>query len=201
MNDDINKKEKSDNIWRRNIDPAKEEKLDELKKRHDRKIKRQENKEEKNKKDEMLRSLSENVQDLQNKLLYQQAEFANYKKRREEETRNMLKYQNLDMASEIINVVDSFERAINVDETKLSPEVVKYLSGFKIMYNNLVNILNKFEIHEIECANKEFDHNTMQALMVEHRDGVEPGMVIEVLQKGYMIKDKLLRAALVKVSE
>ncbi len=49
--------------------------------------------------------------------------------------------------------------------------------------------------------NKEFDHNTCQALMTEHIDGVEPGVVIEVLQKGYMIKDKLLRAALVKVSE
>ena len=49
--------------------------------------------------------------------------------------------------------------------------------------------------------NKEFDHNTCQALMTEHKEGIEPGVVIEVLQKGYMIKDKLLRAALVKVSE
>ena len=80
-------------------------------------------------------------------------------------------------------------------------DVKKYLDGFKIMYNNLKNILNKFEIHEIDWLNKEFDHNTSQALMMEHRDGVAPGMVIEVLQKGYMIKDKLLRAALVKVSE
>ena len=199
MNDELDKKQ--DNIWRRNIDPEKEEKLTELKKRHERRNKRQENKEEKDKRDEMLKSLSENVADLQNKLIYQQAEFANYKKRREEETRNMLKYQNQDIGSEIINIVDSFERALNVDESKLSPEVSKYLSGFKIMYTNLINILNKFEIHEIDCLNKEFDHNTSQALMVEHRDGVEPGIVIEVLQKGYMIKDKLLRAALVKVSE
>ena len=197
MNDEINKNENN----HENFSQEKEDKLRELKKRHDRRNKRQENKEEKDKKDEMLKSLSENVQDLQNKLIYQQAEFANYKKRREEETRNMLKYQNQDIASEIINIVDSFERAINVDESKVTPEVLKYLSGFKIMYNNLLNILNKFEIHEIDCLNKEFDHNTSQALMVEHRDGVEPGIVIEVLQKGYMIKDKLLRAALVKVSE
>ena len=69
------------------------------------------------------------------------------------------------------------------------------------MYNNLVNILNKFEIHEIDCLNKEFDHNTCQALMTEHIDGVKPGVVIQVLQKGYILKDKLLRPALVKVSE
>ena len=180
---------------------SREEKLEELKKRHERRNKRQENKEEKDKKDEMLKSLSENVQDLQNKLLYQQAEFANYKRRREEETRNMLKYQNFDIASELITIVDNLERALFVPNDKLSDDVKKYLEGFRIMYNNLINILNKFEIHEIDCLNKEFDHNTSQALMMEHRDGVEPGIVIEVLQKGYMIKDKLLRAALVKVSE
>ena len=179
----------------------KEEKLEELKKKHDRKIKRQINKEEKDKKDEMIKSLSENVKELENKLLYNQAEFANYKRRREEETSKMLKYQNYDMALELINVMDSFERALNVPEDKLSEDVKKYLEGFKIMYNNLVNIFKKFEICEIKCLNEEFDHNKEEALMMEHKDGVAPGMVIEVLQKGYMLKDKLLRAALVKVSE
>ncbi len=182
------------------MDDEKQEKLDELKKKHERKIKRQENKEEKDKKDVMIKTLSENVQDLQNKLIYQQAEFENFKKRREEETRNMLKYQNFDIASEIINVMDSLERAL-VPNDKQSDDVKKYLEGFRIMYNNLVNILNKFEIHEIDCLNKEFDHNTCQALMTEHVDGQEPGIVIAVLQKGYILKDKLLRPALVKVSE
>ena len=179
----------------------KEEKLEELKKKHERKIKREENKQEKDKKDEMIKSLSENVQELQSKLLYQQAEFENFKKRREEETRNLLKYQNFDMASEIIGVLDSLERALSVPNDKLTDDVKKYLEGFRIMYNNLVNILNKFEIHEIDCLNKEFDHNTSQALMTEHVDGVNPGIVIQVLQKGYILKDKLLRPALVKVSE
>lgn len=179
----------------------KEEKLEELKKKHERKIKRQENKEIQDKKDEMIKTLSENVQELQNKLLYQQAEFANFKKRREEETRNMLKYQNYDMALEIITIVDSLERALDVPVDKLTDDVKKYLEGFKIMYNNLINILNKFEIRQIEVLNKEFDHNTSQALMTEHVEGMEPGKVIQVLQKGYVIKDKLLRPALVKVSE
>ena len=183
------------------MDEEKQEKLEELKKKHERKIRRQENKEEKDKKDVMIKTLSENVQDLQNKLLYQQAEFENYKKRREEETRNMLKYQNFDMASEIITVMDSLERALNVPNDKLTEDVKKYLEGFRIMYNNLVNILNKFEIHEIDCLNKEFDHNTCQALMTEHVDGINPGIVIAVLQKGYVLKDKLVRPALVKVSE
>lgn len=179
----------------------KKEKLEELKKKHERKIRRQENKEEKDKKDEMIKSLSENVQDLQNKLLYQQAEFANFKKRREEETRNMLKYQNYDMALELLPVIDSLERALSIPADKLGDDVKKYLEGFRIMYNNLINILNKFEIHEVDCLNKEFDANTSQALMTEHVDGVVPGIVVAVLQKGYFLKDKLLRPALVKVSE
>ena len=179
----------------------KQEKLEELKKKHERRIKRQENREEKDKKDLMIKTLSENVQDLQNKLLYQQAEFANFKKRREEETRNMLKYQNYDLALEIITVVDSLERALDVPADKLSDDVKKYLDGFRIMYNNLINILNKFEVHQIDVLNKEFDHNTSQALMTEHVDGINPGIVIQVLQKGYILKDKLLRPALVKVSE
>lgn len=178
----------------------KEEKLEELKKKHEQKIKRHEKKEELEKKDEMLKHLSENVQELENKLLYQQAEFANYRRRREEETQNLLKYKNQYIALELLTVLDSLERAL-VPNDNLSDDVKKYLSGFQIMYNNLVNIMKKFEIEEIDCLGKEFDHNTSQALMVESCEGVEPGMVIEVLQKGYMLKDKLLRPALVKVSE
>ena len=184
-----------------NKEEIQEEKLEELKKRHERKIKRQENKEDKEKKDLMIKSLSDSVKELENKLLYNQAEFANYKRRREEETTSMLKYKNFDIALELLGIVDSLERALNINEEKLSEYVKKYLSGFRILYNNLVNILNKFEINEIGCLNKEFDHNKEQALMTEKKEGIESGIVIEVLQKGYMLKDKLLRAALVKVSE
>lgn len=180
---------------------SKEEKLEELKKKHDQKIKRSEKKEEQDKKDEMIKSLSSGIEELQNKLIYQQAEFANYRRRRDEEVASMLKYQNFDMSLEIISVIDSFERALSIPEDKLTDDVKKYLSGFKMMYNNLINILNKFEVHEIECLNQEFDHNKEQALMTEKKDGIEAGIVIEVLQKGYMLKDKLLRPALVKVSE
>ena len=180
---------------------SKEEKLEELKKKKERLLKRQERKEEADKKDKMLKELSDSVQELQNKLLLNQAEFANFKRRKEEETSNLLKYCNYDLGHELLTIIDSLERALNVDENTLSDETKKYLSGFKIMYNSLINILNKFEIKEIDCLNKEFVHNTCQALMTEKRDNVESGIVIEVLQKGYMIKDKLLRAALVKVSE
>ena len=178
-----------------------EEKLEEVKKKKDRLFKRQEKKEEQDKKDKLIKDLSESVQELQTKLVYAQAEFANFKRRKEEETTSMLKYKNFEFGLELLTIVDSLERALMVNEENLSEEVKKYLSGFRIMYNNLIGIMNKFEINEIDCLNKEFDHNTSQALMTEHVDNVESGMVIEVLQKGYMLKDKVLRVALVKVSE
>ena len=193
--------EENINIENQEENEEMKQKLEELKKKHEQKIKRQEKKENEEKKDEIIKTLSDNVKDLQNKLLYQQAEFANYKRRREEETASLLKYKNLDLGLELLTIVDSLERALNVNEESLSDDVKKYLSGFKIMYNNLVNIMRKNEITEIDCLNKEFDHNTSQALMTEHVEGIESGVVIEVLQKGYMLKDKLLRAALVKVSE
>ena len=176
------------------------EKLEKLKKKHQEKIKNDEMKEDIDKQEDFIKDLTNSFNDLQNKYLYQQAEFQNYKKRREEETISLLKYKNEDIAEDLLPLLDSFERAFT-NKDNMSDELKKYLSGFELIYNNLKNVFNKYEIKEIDCLNKEFDHNTCQALMTEHRDGVEPGIVIEVLQKGYMIKDKLLRAALVKVSE
>ena len=80
-------------------------------------------------------------------------------------------------------------------------EVLNYVKGFEMIHQQLVNVLTNEGIKEIEAMGQPFDHNTMQALMQEAKEGVEPGMVIEVMQKGYMLKDRILRPALVKVSE
>ena len=196
----INDQEEIKEENKEEIDQEKLEKLENLKKKHAQKIRREEKKEEQDKKDDMIKSLSDSLQELQNKYVYQQAEFQNYKKRREDETAKMLRYKNEDIANDLLPIMDNFERAF-ANKDKESDEVKKYLSGFEMIYNAFKNIMDKYEIKEIDCLNKEFDHNTCQALMTEHRDGVDEGIVIEVLQKGYMIKDKLLRAALVKVSE
>ena len=70
-----------------------------------------------------------------------------------------------------------------------------------MIYSHLVELLKKFEVTEIDCLNKEFDPNIAQALMTVKAEGVKPGVVVEILQKGYMLKDKMIRPALVKVSE
>ena len=153
------------------------------------------------KKDKEIEELKKKNEELLNKVLYSQAEFANYKKRRELETSNMLKYSNIDIVTELLPIVDNFERAIKLDDANLEDSLSKFLEGFKMIYSHLVDTLKKFDVTEIDCLNKTFDPNLEQALMTTKVSGVDPGIVVEVLQKGYMLKDKMIRPALVKVSE
>ena len=141
------------------------------------------------------------ISELEDKLLREKAELINYRKRKEEETERLLKYSNEDIAKALLPIVDNFERAINMDDDNLEDEVSKFLSGFKMIYCNFVNVLDKNGIKSIDEANVPFDPVFHQAIMTEKRDGVEPEMVLEVLQKGYLLKDKVIRPAMVKVSE
>ena len=163
-----------------------------------------EKKKEKKKKDKHEDKLNEAynmISELEDKLLREKAELVNYRKRKEEETSRMLMYSNEDLAKSLLPIVDNFERAINMDDENLEDEVSKFLSGFKMIYCNLISTLEKYGVKAIDGANKPFDPTYHQAIMTEHRDGVEPEMVVEVLQKGYLLKDKVIRPAMVKVSE
>ena len=159
---------------------------------------------DKKKKDKHADKLNEAynmISELEDKLLREKAELINYRKRKEEETERLLKYSSEDIAKSLLPIVDNFERAINMDDDNLDDEVSKFLSGFKMIYCNLVSVLEKNGIKAIDGANKPFDPTFHQAIMTEKREGVEPEMVIEVLQKGYLLKDKVIRPAMVKVSE
>ena len=141
------------------------------------------------------------IKELEDSLLRSKAEFINYRKRLEEEQSRLLKYCNEDLIKDVLPILDNFERAIKMDDTNLDDEVSKFLSGFKMIYCNLVNILKSYGVIEIDGNNKPFDPTYHEAIMTEKRDGVQPGMVLEVLQKGYILKDKVIRPAMVKVSE
>ena len=129
------------------------------------------------------------------------AEFDNYKKRNETEKSNMLKYANEDLAKSLLPILDNFERAIKLDDNDLSDEVSKFLSGFKMIYGSFVNVLNNIEVKEIECDGLEFDPVYHQAVLTEKDETKPSGVILEVLQKGYMYKDRVLRTAMVKVNE
>lgn len=163
--------------------------------------------EKKNKKDkkdkhkEKIKELEEKIKMLEEQNLRTNAELINYRKRKDEEISRMLKYSSEDIVREILPIVDNFERAISMDDDNLEDEVSKFLSGFKMIYCKLVSILEKNGVKAIDGGNKPFDPTYHQAVMTEQMEGVEAGMVIEVLQKGYLLKDKVIRPAMVKVSE
>ena len=125
----------------------------------------------------------------------------NYKKRNETEKSNMLKYANEDLVKSLLPILDNFERAIRLDDNDLSDEVSKFLSGFKMIYGSFVNVLNNIEVKEIECDGLEFDPVYHQAVLTEKDETKPSGVILEVLQKGYMYKDKVIRPAMVKVNE
>ena len=129
-----------------------------------------------------------------------QAELVNYRKRKDEETANMLKFANQDLLTELINVVDNFERAIKLDDNDLTDELSKFLDGFKMIYANLMEILKKFGVEEINRVGEVFDPSQEQALMTDCVDEMDDDVVIEVLLKGYKLNGRVIRPASVKVN-
>ena len=164
-------------------------------------------KSKKNKKDKKSKKLEQKIEELEIKLkeaeekaLIAKADMINYRKRKDEEIVRMLKYSAEDIVRELLPVVDNFERAIKMDDNNLEDELSKFLEGFKMIYCNLVSILEKNEVKQIDGNNKPFDPTYHQAVMTEASDN-EKDIVLEVLQKGYLYKDKVIRPAMVKVSE
>ena len=145
--------------------------------------------------------LSKRIKDLEDALLRSQAELLNYKKRKDDETARIIKYAETDILEGFLPILDNFERAISMDDNNFGDETSKFLEGFRMVYNQTRNLLEKFEVKEIECLGKEFDPTYAQAVIVEKDETKEPGVVLEVFQKGYMYKDRILRIAMVKVNE
>lgn len=184
-----------------------QEKIDKLNEKNEKKSAKKDVKKE-DKKDKEIKKLQDEIdtlkkelQDKDEKVLRNTAELMNFKRRKEQETANLLKYANEDFIIELLPVIDNFERAIKLDDNDLSDDVSKFLSGFKMIFGNMNNILSKFEIKEIEALGIEFDPNFHQAVLMESDKEKPAGVVLEVLQKGYMYKDKVIRPAMVKVNE
>ena len=151
--------------------------------------------------EELIEELNNEIKSLKEALLRNQAELQNYKRRKDEETEKINKYKNEELIKELLTIVDNFERAIKMDDDDLSDEVSKFLSGFKLIYGNTINILNKFDVKEINAEGIEFDPNYHHAVLTEHNENKPEGVVLEVLQKGYIYKDRVIRPAMVKVNE
>lgn len=148
-----------------------------------------------------IKELENKIKELENKSLMDKADMINYRKRKDEEISRLLKFCNEDLVTEMLPIIDNFESAIKMDDSNLTDEVSKFLTGFKMIYGNLLTVFEKYDIKPIDGVNKPFDPTYHQAVLTEKVENVESGMVIDVLRKGYILKDKVIRPAMVKVSE
>ena len=135
---------------------------------------------------------------LKNEYLKAYADTENTRKRLQNDFDNQKKYRIQSFALDILPAIDNLERAL---AQKATPENESYYKGVEMIYNQLVYALSKEGVEVIEALNQPFDASWHQAVMSEEVEGTESGMVIEVFQKGYKLKERLLRPAMVKVSE
>ena len=127
------------------------------------------------------------------------ADTQNMRKRLQNDADMIRKYRIQGFAADILPAIDNLERALSV--VSENEEVKNYMNGINMVYQQIMNALTNEGVSVIEAKDKPFDPKVHQALVMEKVEGVESGIVLEEIQKGYMLKDRVLRATLVKVSE
>ena len=143
-------------------------------------------------------NLKEEVKSQEDKYLKLYAEFENFKRRNKQEIDLNNKYKEQKFTEDLLPVLDNLERAMDIEgETEAFVSLKK---GVEMVYNDFLNIFSKHDITVIESTGKEFDPNVHQAVMTEPSEEGS-GVVIEEFQKGYMLKDRVIRPSMVKVSE
>lgn len=130
------------------------------------------------------------------------AEFQNYKKRSLREKDDVLAYANEKLIKDLLDVLDNFERALTVmEEDKANKESDAVMEGVKLIFSQFYEVLTKAGLKEIDALGENFDPQVHHAVINEHSEEYKSGEVSKVLQKGYKLNDRVIRPAMVAVSE
>ena len=147
----------------------------------------------------------EKLKTTQDKLLRTMAEMENQRRRFEKEKQEAFEFGGFNFASESLLLIDNIDRAIvsfkNDESLKNNKDLNKIIDGIEIVKKDLVSIFKKNGIEAIECINKRFDPNFHQAMLELEDNTKEAGTVVQEIQKGYMMKNRLLRPSLVGVTK
>jgi len=161
--------------------------------------------ESKNADEKIELSPEEKIKELEDKLARTFAEMENQRRRFEKEKEDAFDYGGFAFAKEALNLIDNLARSkliLESDEALKGTEALtKTLEHFEIINKDLISIFTKNNIKPIDCLNKKLDPNLHQAMMEIEDDQKEPGTIVQEVQKGFMIKDRLLRPSLVGVSK
>ncbi len=150
-------------------------------------------------------TVEEKLESTQEKLLRAMAEIENQRRRFDKEKQEAYEFGGFNFAAESLSLIDNIDRAIisfkNDENLKDNKDLGKIIDGIEVVKKDLVSIYKKNGIEAIECINKKFDPNFHQAMLEVENSSKEPGTVVQEIQKGYMMKNRLLRPSLVGVAK
>lgn len=145
-----------------------------------------------------IEALKKKNDELTNRMLRTQADFDNFRKRTNKEKTDSRKFRAQDLVSDMLEILDNFQRALAVETTSEDGQSLK--KGMEMVLSKLEDALKKEGVEEIPSLNQPFDPNVHQAVMQEESPEHESGTVIQVLQVGYTLNGRVIRPAMVKVS-
>lgn len=147
---------------------------------------------------EELAKVKQENDDLYQKLMRSQAEFENFKKRTRKERENDQKYKAQDLADKLLPALDNFERALNQEVTI---ESQNFVDGITMVYNQIKEAMESQGVEKIDAVGQPFDPNLHHAVMQVEDQEQESNTVVEELQTGYKLKDRVIRPSMVKVNQ
>ncbi|MFJ5964811.1 nucleotide exchange factor GrpE [Bacillus sp. NPDC093026] len=148
---------------------------------------------------EKIDELQQLLDEKEDKILRVQADFENYKRRARTEVETAQKYRSQHVVSDLLPALDNFERALGIDPD--NEQTKSLLEGMQMVYRQLLEALKKEGVEPIEAVGKEFDPNLHQAVMQVEDENYGANIVVEELQKGYKLKDRVIRPSMVKVNQ
>ena len=146
-----------------------------------------------------IQTLTAKVEEMENRYLRLQADFDNSRRRSKLDLEAAQKYRVQSLAGDLLQALDNFERALAIQSD--NEETVSLRQGLEMVYRNMLEALKKEGVEPIEAVGKEFDPNVHQAVMQVNDENYESNIVVEEFQKGYMLKDRVLRPSMVKVNQ
>lgn len=147
--------------------------------------------------DDLLKAKDKEIAEIKDQLLRLQADFMNFRRRADKERESAMAYGAECLVCDILPSIDNFQRALNSEEDKEGG----FYQGVEMIYNELIKKLKDNGIEEIKALGEDFDPNFHNAVFMEESDEYEAGKVTEVLQTGYMLKEKVIRPTMVKVAK
>ncbi len=152
-----------------------------------------------NQEDTEKEQLKQEKDEAQQRLIRLQADYDNFRRRTQKERENDLKYRSQDLINELLPVLDNFERALQVEVKDEAAQ--NFVEGMNMVYRQLKDALTKEGVEEIPSQGEPFDPHMHQAVMQVEDENYDSNVVVEELQKGYKLKDRVIRPAMVKVNQ